>query len=106
MVRFHPKSNNLNFTDFQNFSGRDDPWFCFKCSSDILPFRKLKNQSFDSFILPFTEASSNPHDNKENYKPPPNFSLLFNEFNDLSAASNVTNPANVISCKNYDIDKI
>lgn len=85
MVRFHPKSNNLNFTDFQNFSGRDDPWFCFKCSSDILPFRKLKNQSFHSFLLSFTEVSLNLNHNKENrtlsLKPPTNFSLLSKQFN-------------------------
>ena len=85
MVWFHPQCNNLNFTDFQNFSGSDDPWFCLKFNSDILPFRKLKNQSFHSFLLSFTEASSNLNHNKENrtlsLKPPPNFSLLLKHFN-------------------------
>ena len=33
------------------FDGRDDPWFCFKSNSDILPFGKLNNQNFKSFVL-------------------------------------------------------
>lgn len=39
----HPKCNNLNFIDFQHGRGSDDPWFCFKCNSDILPLGKSNN---------------------------------------------------------------
>ena len=106
----HPKCSNLNYIGFQHVHGSDDPWFCFKCNSDILPFGKLNNQNFRSFVLSFTEASSDANQDKENstllLKPPSNLSLLSNQFNDLSSESNRTNPENVINCKNYDIDEI
>ena len=106
----HPKCNNLNFIDFQLVCVSDDPWFCFKCNSDVLPFGKLSYQNFQSFVLSFTEASSDANQNKENstllLKPPPNLSLLFNNFNNLAAESSRTNPENVINCKNNDIDEI
>lgn len=58
----------------------------------------------------FTEASSNAKHNQESstllLKPPPNVSLLFNQFNDLLAESNRANRKNVINCNNYDIDYI
>ena len=41
-----------------------------------------------------------------NLKPPPNFSLLFNQFNDLSPDSINKNPENMTNCKYYDIDDI
>ena len=106
----HPKCNNLNFIDFQHVCSSEDPWFCFKCNSDILPIGKLNDQNFQSFVLSFTEASLDANQNKENgtllLKPPLNLSLLFNQFYDLSAESNRTNPENIINYRNYDIDAI
>ena len=105
-----PKCSNLNFIGLQHVFGSDDPWFCFKSNSDILPFGKLNNQNFKSFVIFFTEASSNAKHNQESstllLKPPPNVSLLFNQFNDLLAESNRANRKNVINCNNYDIDYI
>ena len=59
---FHIKCNNLNFIDYQYLNGNDDPWFCLKCNSEIYPFGTL------SLVL----------------KPPPNFTSLFNQFNNSS----------------------
>ena len=67
----------------------------------ILSFGKLNNQNFQSYMLSFTEASSDANRNKGNstlsLKYPPNLSLLFNQFNDLSAESNRTYLENVTS---------
>ena len=67
----------------------------------ILSFGKLNNQNFQSYMLSFTEASSDANRNKGNstlsLKYPPNLSLLFNQFNDLSAESNRTYLGNVTS---------
>ena len=75
----------------------------------MLPFGKL-NPNFQSFILSFTEASSNANQNKGNstllLEASLNLSLLFNQFNDVSAESNRTNLENVINCKKCDIDEI
>ena len=38
--------------------------------------------------------------------PPPNFKLLFNQFNELTAESNKKSPENFINCRNLDIDEI
>ena len=38
--------------------------------------------------------------------PPPNLTLLFNQFNELTAESNKKNPENFINCRNLDIDEI
>ena len=38
--------------------------------------------------------------------PLPNLQLLFNQFNELTAELSKKNPANLINCKNHDIDKI
>ena len=37
---------------------------------------------------------------------PPNFILLFHQFNDLTTESNKKNPENFINCRNPDIDEI
>lgn len=78
----HWKCNNLNFIDFHHLPGSDGPWFCFEYISNILPFGKLNNQNFQSFVLSFTDAYSDPYQNKENstvfLTPPPNLSLSFN----------------------------
>ena len=39
----HLTCNDLNFIVFQHVRGSDDPWFCFKCNSDILRFGKSNN---------------------------------------------------------------
>ena len=102
-ILVHPKCNNLNFIDFQHVRGSDNTWFCFKCNTNILPFGKLNNLNFQSFILSLIEASSDANQNKENstlfLKPPPNLRLLFNQFNDLSAESSRTNPENSSAAK-------
>ena len=38
--------------------------------------------------------------------PPPNFKLLFNQLNELTAESNKKNPENFINCRNLDINEI
>ena len=39
----------INFIGFQRVSGSDDPWFCFKYSSNTLLFGKLNNQNFTTY---------------------------------------------------------
>ena len=46
----HTKCNQLNFLDFQHIKACTEPWFCFKCISDLFPFGTL-NQNFSSFAL-------------------------------------------------------
>ena len=38
--------------------------------------------------------------------PPPNFKLLFNQFNEITAESNKKNAKNFIICRNLDIDEM
>ena len=41
----HAKCNQLNF-DFQHTKACNEPWFCFKCISDVFSFDTLNNQNF------------------------------------------------------------
>ena len=102
----HTKCNQLNFLDFQHIKACTEPWFCFKCISDLFPFGKLNNQNFSSLV--FNNKNSNANTGSSiNLKPPPNLSLLFNQFNDLSSDSINKNPENMMTnCKYYDTDDI
>ena len=79
----HIKCNQLNFLDFQHIKACTEP-FSFKCIIDLFPFGTLNNnQNFSSFVL--NNKNSNAKTGSSiNLKPPPNLSLLFNQFNDLS----------------------
>ena len=101
----HTKCNQLNFLDFQHIKAFTEPWFCFKCISDVFPFGTL-NQNFSSFILNNKNSNTNTG-SFINLKPPPNLSLLFNQFNDFSSDSGSKNPENMMTnCMYNDIDDI
>ena len=109
----HPKCNHLNFLDFQRISGNNsDPRLCFKCTSETFPFGNVINQNFHSFIHnnpEMNESSVGKYTNDKSIStlnPPPNYTLLFNQFNELTAESNKKNPENFINCRNLDIDEI
>ena len=102
----HTKWNQLNFLDFQHTKACTEPWFCFKCISDVFPFGTLNNQHFSSFVVNNMNSNANTG-SSINLKPPPNFSLLFNQLNDLSSDSINKNSENMMTnCKYYDIDDI
>ena len=82
----HTKFNQLKFLDLQHIKAYTEPWFCFKCTSDVFPFGTVNNQHFISFPLNYKNSNANA-DSSINLKPPPNFSLLFKQFNDLSSDS-------------------
>ena len=82
----HTKCNQLNFLDFQHIKACTEPWFCFKCISDLFSFGTLNNQNFSSFVLNNKNSNANTG-SSINLEPPPNLSLLFNQFNDLSSDS-------------------
>ena len=66
----------------------------------------LNNQNFSSFVLNNKNNNANSG-SSINLEPPPNLSLLFNQFNDLSSDSINKNPENMMTnCKYYDIDDI
>ena len=95
----HTKCNQLNFLDFQHIKACTEPWFCFKCISDLFPFGTLNNQNFSSFVLNNKNSNANTG-SSINLKPPSNLSLLFNQFNDLSSDSINKNPKNMMTnCK-------
>ena len=73
--------------------------------SDMFPFGTLNNQNFSSFVRN-NKKNNACTGSSINQKPRPNFSLLFNQFNDLSSDSINKNPENMTSCKNYDINDI
>ena len=92
----HTKCNQLNFLDFQHIKSCTEPWFCFKCISDLFPFGTLNNQNFSSFVLNNRNSNENTG-GSINLEPPPNSSLLFNQFNDLSSDSINKNPENMMT---------
>ena len=57
----------------------------------MFPFGTLNNQNFSSFVLNNKNSNANTG-SSINLKPPPNLSLLFNQFNDLSSDSVNKNP--------------
>ena len=73
--------------------------------SDMFSFGTLNNQNFSSFVRNNNKNNACTG-SSINQKPRPNFSLLFNQFNDLSSDSINKNPGNMTSCKNYDINDI
>ena len=104
--RVYTKCNELNFLYFQHIKACSEPWFCFKFIGDLFPFATLDNQNFSSFALNNKNSNVNPG-SSINLKPPPNLSLLFSQFNDLSSDSINKNLENVMTnCKYYDIDDI
>ena len=103
----HIHCNQLNCVDYQHLSNQNDPWFCFKCNSDIFPLGKLNKQNLESFI-----KDNNPKSDKEKnnetktlvLKPPPNLTLLFNQFNNTS--DDLKDPENVVNSRYYDIKEL
>ena len=94
----------------QHISGNNSgQWLCFKCTSETFPFGKLNNQSFHPFMHSNperNESSVGKYSNdsiKLTLNPPPNRILLFNEFNELKAKSNIKNLEKFINCRNLDI---
>ena len=109
----HPKCNHLNFLDFKHISGNNsDSWLCFRCISETFPLGNLNNQHLHLFIHNNSEMNESSVGKRTNVNsiltlnPPPNFKLLFNQFNELIADSNKKNPENIINCGNLDIDEI
>ena len=47
----HNKCNNIDKKQYIVFQSYPDlPYYCIKCKEDILPFMKLNDYEFDSFI--------------------------------------------------------
>ena len=80
------KCYQLNFLNFQHIKASTEPWFCFKCVSDVFLFGTLNNQIFSSFVLDNKNSNANTG-SSINLKPYPNLSLLLNQFNDLPSDS-------------------
>ena len=100
------KCYQLNFLNFQHIKASTEPWFCFKCVSDVFLFGTLNNQIFSSFVLDNKNSNANTG-SSINLKPHPNLSLLLNQFNDLSSDSVNKNLENMMTnCTYYDIDDI
>ena len=73
---------NANVLVFQHIKACTEPWFCFKYVTDVFPFGTLNIHNFSSFVLNNKNSNANS-DSFINLKPPPNLSLIFNQFNDL-----------------------
>ena len=91
-------SNTLNKTCAE-------PWFCCKYIIDVFLFGTIKNQNFSSFVL--NNNKKNTNTGRSIYlKPPPNLSLLFNQFKYLSSDVIKKNQENMTNYKYYDTDDI
>ena len=102
----HTKCNRLNFPGFLQIKDCTEARFCFKCISDLFPFGTLNGQNFSSFVVNNKNSNANAG-SSINLKPLPNFSLLFNQFNDLSSDPINKNPENMMTnCKYQNIDDI
>ena len=88
------KCNHLHFLDFQHTKACTEPWFYFKCISDVFPFGTLNNKNFSSFV-PNNNKNDTNTGSSINLKPPPNLSLLFKQLNDLSSDSINKTPENI-----------
>ena len=105
----HIKCNNLNFIDYQNLNGNDDPWFCLKCNSELYPCGTSNNKTFNQYI---SGHNIQNNDNDEDYysnlvlKPPPNLNSLFNQFNNSSQFHDFKDPENVVKCKYYNLEEV
>ena len=104
----HIKSNHLNYMDYRYVQGCNEPWYCLSCSNTLFPFGNLNNQNFLNFIDNNDTITSSERNNLNSsllLKPPPNLTLLFNQFNN-AIPENRSDPENVIQSKYYDIDEL
>ena len=99
----HSICSDLHILDFQHIKPCTELWFSFKCISEMFPFGAINNQNFSPFVI--NNKKNNTNTSCSLYlKPPPNLTLLFNQFNDLSSDLINKNPENMTNCKNYDND--
>ena len=103
----HMTCNQLNYVDYKHLQSSSDPWFCISCCSDIFPFGSLNNKLFYSSVISgcnFSEETCKK-DTSVILDPPPNLSLLFNQFNNISPEKN-SDPENIANSKYFDINEI
>ena len=104
----HIKCNHLNYMDYKYLQGCNEPWYCLSCSNTLFPFGNLNNQNFLNFIGnndTITSSETNNLNSSLLLKPPPDLTLLFNQFNN-AIPENRSDPENVIQSKYYDIDEL
>ena len=100
----HSKLNHLNYIDYKCLQGCNKSWYCLSCTSMLFPSGNLNNQKFLGF-------GNNNHNESKNsnssliLKPPPDLSLLFNQFDNAIPQIN-SDPENVIQGKYYDTDEL
>ena len=94
--------------DYKYLQGCNEPWYCLSCSNTLFPFGNLNNQNFLNFIGNNDTVTSSETNNLNSsllLKPPPDLTLLFNQFNN-AIPENCSDPENVIQSKYYDIDEL
>ena len=104
----HIKCNHLNYMDYKYIQRCNEPWYYFSCSNTLFPFGNLNNQNFLNFIGNNDTITSSEINNLNSpllLKPPPDLTLLFNQFNN-AIPENRSDPENVIQSKYYDIDQL
>ena len=104
----HIKCNHLNYMDYKYLQGCNEPWYCLSCSNTLFPFGNLNNQNFLNFIGnndTITSSETNNLNSSLLLKPPPDLTLLFNQFNN-AIPENRSDPESVIQSKYYGIDEL
>ena len=103
------KCNSPNFIDYQYLDGNDNTWFCLKCNTELFPFAKLSNKTFNKYVNRSNiQNKDNDGDNSSNLvlKPPPNLNSLFHQFNNSSQIHDLKDPENVVNWKYYNLEEI
>ena len=104
----HIKCNHLNYMDYKYLQDCNESWHCLPCSNTLFPFGNLNHQNSLNFIGnndTITSSETNDLNSCLLLKPPPDLTLLFNQFNN-SIPENRSDPENVIQSKYYDIDEL
>ena len=63
------KCIHLDFQDFQHIKACAEPWFCFKCISDMFPLGTFNNQNIKSLVL--NNNKNTTTNSSINLQPPP-----------------------------------
>ena len=105
----HIKFNHLNYMDYKYLQVCNEPWCCLSCTNTYFPFGNLNNQNFLNFIdnnnNNITSIETKNLSSSLLLKPPPDLTLLFNQFNN-AIPENRSDPENVVQSKYYDIDEL
>ena len=98
----HPtKCNKLSLVDCKCLQGSTNLWFCLSCCSVILPFGNLTEKDISSSVLNQNYIEISNKSSSVLLKPP-NFALLFNQFNNSFLEGKI-DPENVVNSRYFDI---